>query len=341
MSESTMAREIREIPQVVARQVTEGRNAYRRIGARLRALDPAVLATSARGSSDHAATYLKYLVETRLGIPVASIGPSVASIYHAPLRLKRAALVAISQSGASPDLLALLEAGAAGGALTAALVNAPDAPATGVATLDAPLLAGEEVAVAATKSYVASLVAIAAILAEWVEDAALADALTALPDALAGALAADWGELEDAFRTAGSAFCIGRGPGLAIAGEAALKLKETCGLHAEGFSAAEVLHGPAVLADEGFHALVFVPADEARESVLHTADKIAGFGASTWRVDGPPGMGNGLASAAAPHPALQPICQIVSFYRFAEGLSRARGRDPDRPMHLSKVTRTL
>lgn len=341
MNESQMAREIREIPDVVVRQTREGLETYRAIGARLRALDPQVLVTSARGSSDHAALYLKYLVETRIGIPVASVGPSVASIYAAPLRLHGAALVAISQSGASPDLLALLEAGRAGGALTAALVNAPDAPAANLVEMSAPLLAGPEVAVAATKTYVASLVAAAAIVAEWARDETLAEALPVLPEALSAALACDWSAVEEAFGTADSAFCISRGPALTIAYEAALKLKETCRLHAEGFSAAEVLHGPAVLAGERLRALVFAPADAARASVLETARRMAGFGTGVWLVDSAGGGANVAQSVPAPHPALVPACQAVSFYRFVERLSRARGCDPDRPAHLSKVTRTL
>lgn len=341
MSESDMAREIREIPEVVERQTREALDIYRAVGARLRALDPRVLVTSARGSSDHAALYLKYLVETRIGIPVASVGPSVASIYAAPLRLRGAALVAISQSGASPDLLTLLEAGRSGGALTVTLVNAPDAPAARIADMNAPLLAGREVAVAATKSYVASLVAIAAVVAEWAGDGSLSDALAALPDVLSRTLSRDWSSVEEAFRSADSVYCVSRGPALTIACEAALKLKETCGLHAEGFSSAEVLHGPAVLAGEHLDALFFIPGDAARQSVFETARMMEGYGAAVWLVDSS-GEGANLArSVDAPHPALVPVCQAVSFYRFAESLSQARGRDPDRPAHLSKVTRTV
>ena len=338
MSETMMAQEIAQIPVVVARQVGSGAARYREIGARLRRLDPPVVVTAARGSSDHAALYFKYLVETRIGRPVASMGPSVTSVYEARLRLEGAAMLAVSQSGASPDLLSLLDAGQAGGALTIALVNAENAPAGDRVDLLAPLLAGPEVAVAATKSYIASLVAGAMIAAEWAEDNALASALDALPDALEQAVSADWSRAIDSFSEPGTVFCVGRGPGLSIAAEAALKFKETCGLHAEAYSTAEVLHGPVALAEPGLRALVFLAEDEARSGILDTAAKLAETGAQVWCA----GEGRDrLVVPAAPHPALVPICQAAAFYAFVEKVARRLGRNPDQPAHLSKVTRTM
>lgn len=341
MTQTMMAREIAEIPVVTARQLGEGLSAYKAIGRILRDRAPLFAATSARGTSDHAATYLKYLVETRLGLPVASIGPSVASIYKAPLHLDRAALFAVSQSGASPDLLALLEAGRKSGAVTVALLNAEGSPAASVSEHVAPLLAGPEKAVAASKSYVASLVAMAAIVAEWTGDEELTRALALLPDAFADALRCDWSEADEAFVAAESAYCLGRGPGLTIAAEAALKFKETCALHAEGFSSAEAMHGPLVLAGEGLKVLTFVPGDVARAGVIDTAQKMAQAGADVWLVDQEQAEQNTLPAASAPHPALVAPVQAVSFYVFAERLSRLRGHDPDRPMHLKKVTETV
>lgn len=341
MTQTMMARETAEIPHVVARQLGEGAGLYAAIGDELRRRAPSCLVTSARGTSDHAATYLKYLVETRLGLPVASMGPSVASIYRAPLRVTAAALLAVSQSGASPDLLALLEAGRGGGALTVALINAEGSPAAALAQLPAPLLAGREQAVAASKSYVASLFAIASIVAAWSEDRQLAAALARMPDVLAASLETDWSRADAAFLKARSAYCLSRGPGLTIASEGALKLKETCALHAEGFSSAEVLHGPLVLAGEGLKALVFVPDDEARDGVVDTAGRLAVAGADVWLAGNGVTGGQTLPCIEAPHPALTPLCQAVSFYVFVERLSRLRGHDPDRPAHLRKVTETV
>jgi glucosamine--fructose-6-phosphate aminotransferase (isomerizing) len=342
MADTMMARETREIPEVSRRQLADGLDAYREIGARFRRLDPPVLVTAARGSSDHAAAYLKYVVETHVGRPVASLGPSVASVYGSRLRLDGAALIAISQSGASPDLLSLVTAGAQGGATTAALVNAGGSRLEELVDLPAPLLAGPEVSVAATKSYVASLIAMACIVAEWTGDSALETGLQALPDALDRAVAADWIASDEAFRAHGPIFCVGRGMGFAVAAEAALKFKETCRLHAEAYSSAEVLHGPIALADTGLRGLFFVPSDESRGGVLETAQSMRDAGADVWLVDDVDRENAGhLSSAAAPHPLLTPICQAVSFYVFIERLSRKLGNDPDNPRHLRKVTRTV
>lgn len=341
MAQTMMARETREIPDVSRRQLTAGLDAYREIGAQFRRLDPPVLVTAARGSSDHAAAYLKYLVETLVGRPVASLGPSVASVYASRLRLNGAALLAVSQSGASPDLLSLVAAGAEGGAKTAALVNAGGSPLEELVDLPAPLLAGPEVSVAATKSYVASLVAMACIVAEWSGDQGLREGLQELPAALEIAIGLDWNSADEAFKAQGPIFCVGRGMGLAVAAEAALKFKETCRLHAEAYSSAEVLHGPMALADAGLRSLFFVPSDESRAGVLDTADRMREAGAEVWLVDGDKNAPGHLESAPAPHPALVPICQAVSFYVFIERLSREIGNDPDNPRHLRKVTRTV
>lgn len=341
-----MAREIAEIPAVVARQLAEGAPLYREAGQRLARLDPPVLVTCARGTSDNAATYLKYLVETRIGVPVASVGPSVGSVYGAALRLSGAAVVTISQSGGSPDLAALQAQARAGGALALALVNAPASPVGDGAGMVLPLLAGPERAVAATKSYVASLVAAALIVAEWAGDAELAEAVARLPEALETALACDWPALGPAAVAAGSMLVIGRGPGLSVALEAALKLKETCRLHAEAFSAAEVLHGPIALAGGDLCALAFGAEDAAGESVRAAVVALAGHGVPTFLAGAPalPAAGPGvrpLPQAAAPHPLLVAPVQAASFYRFAEALARSTGHDPDAPPHLSKITRTV
>ncbi|MCY4376049.1 MAG: SIS domain-containing protein [Spirochaetaceae bacterium] len=187
-----MAREIAEIPAVAARQVSLGLTEYRALGVRLRKRAPAVIVTCARGSSDNAAVYLKYLVETRVGIPVAAIGPSVASVYDARLSLDRAVCVTISQSGGSPDLVSLQDHARAGGAATLALLNTRDSPVGSSADEVVPVMAGPETAVAATKSLVASLVAIAGIVAGWTDDGALARGLEALPESLAASLACGW-----------------------------------------------------------------------------------------------------------------------------------------------------
>jgi glucosamine--fructose-6-phosphate aminotransferase (isomerizing) len=334
-----MAREAREAPAVVARQLREGRPAYREIGARLRRLDPPVALTCARGTSDHAATWFKYAAEILLGVPVASVGPSIGSVFGAALRAKGAACLTVSQSGASPDLVALQATAAAGGALTVALLNEPDSPVGREAAMVAPLLAGPERAVAATKSYVASLVALAAICAEWAEDRALAGALDRLPDALGRAVEADWSVAMTPLAGASSIYTIGRGVGLSVSAEAALKLKETCRLHAESYSAAEVRHGPIALARDRFAALVFGARDAGRASVLDAVAALRAAGARVFLVDAEAGRDT-LPAIPAPHPLLDPICHAASLHVFAERLSVALGENPDAPRLLRKVTRT-
>lgn len=340
MAPSHMAREIDEIPAAAARFLDGNRAALADIGARLRAADPALIVTVARGSSDHAAAYLKYAVELTTGIPVASVGPSVASVYGRPLRLQRAACLSISQSGGSPDIIAMTRAARAAGALTLALTNTPGAPISEAAEFCLPLSAGVENSVAATKTFVASVLAGLAVVAEWQRDTALGEAVAALPEAFAQALALDWAPLSDRWARAQSTFVLGRGAGYAIASEMALKLKETCALHGEAYSAAEVHHGPAAIVRQGFPVLVLAVDDAAREGVLATAARLAGQGADVFVTGHEVEGARQLPALSGLHPLVAPLVAVVSFYRMAEGLSRRRGLDPDTPPHLRKVTET-
>lgn len=341
-NETQMAREIAEIPAVVARQIAEGMPIYREEGERLRALQPRFFVTCARGTSDHAATYFKYLVETRLGVPVASIGPSVASIYRAPLRTADAVCITISQSGASPDLIALQERAGAGGARKVALLNVTGSLVAQGADTVLPMLAGPERAVAATKSYVASLVALAALYGAFAGDNELLDAIERLPGAIEAASGCDWtgaGPIVNG----GSLFTVSRGPGLSIANEAALKFKETCRLHAEAYSAAEVRHGPIALARDRFSALVFLSGDESRTSVLEAATAMRAGGAKVFLVDSDMREGISLKTPKtpkAPHALLVPVIQAVAFYRYVDRLAGQLGENPDAPPNLQKVTQT-
>ncbi|HZY68601.1 MAG TPA: SIS domain-containing protein, partial [Devosia sp.] len=193
MSETThMQREIEEIPEATRRLLAEGEAQLRAAGEALRAKDPAMIATIARGSSDHASAFLKYSIELVAGIPVASIGPSVVSIYGRELKLDRCAAIAISQSGKSPDIVAMEQAARRGGALCIALTNTAGSPLAMAADLAVDLRAGAETSVAATKSFVSSVVAGLGILGHWTGDEALLAALQALPDAFGRAVTRDW-----------------------------------------------------------------------------------------------------------------------------------------------------
>lgn len=339
MAESRMAAEIREIPAAVARML-DGIAAIDAAAAAIAARDPRVVVTIARGSSDHAAGYFKYACELLAGVPVASVGPSVASVYGARLHLPGAVSLAISQSGQSPDLLALQRTARHGGALTVAITNHPDSPLGRDADHCIALDAGAELSVAATKTFAASVAATLALLARWRGDRAFDAAVAALPAALDTALGCDWGALATRLEPAGSLYVLGRGPAHAIGGEIALKFKETCGLHAEAHSAAEVLHGPAELAAGGFPVLALAAGDAAEPQVRETAARLASQGAEVYLSAAAEAPLRALPAVGGLHPLLAPLALVVPAYLCAETLARRRGLDPDAPRNLSKVTIT-
>ena len=337
-----MFQEIGEAGDSVARQLGHNAERVAEIGARLRDLDPSLVATIARGSSDCCALYLKYLVEIISGVPCASISPSIATLYRTPIRLQRALSVAISQSGRSPDIVETQRAARRAGALAVALVNDEASPLAQEAESLLPLWAGAEHSVAATKSMIAGLVACASLVAAWREDRPLADAIAGLPDVLRRQTAPPPAALLDRLAEARNAFVLGRGATLAIAAEAALKLKETCAIHAEAYSAAEVLHGPVELVGPGFPVIAFLPSDAAREGMLTTLARLAAAGAEVIAVEaGGADDAYRLATAPIELALLEPIVMIHRFYRLAEALARRLGRDPDHPRNLHKVTETV
>lgn len=336
-----MRREIDEIPEAAARLIEGSSGALRKAGLSLRERNPAYVATIARGSSDHAAHFLKYAIELVARKPVASIGPSLASIYGVNLDLSGAATIAISQSGKSPDIVAMAEAATRSGAESIALTNTMDSPLTAASKHAVDIAAGPELAVAATKSYVSSVLAGLVLLAEWTGDEALGAAIRALPGHFEKAVRIDWlpalsGDLKDA----SSLYMLGRGPSLAIASEAALKFKETSGLHAEAYSAAEVLHGPVALVKPEFPVIAFAARDAAEGSIAAVADGLAEKRASVFAT-------SRLATKAVPldfvdtgHYLTDALALIIPFYGFVEAWSRALGYNPDKPEALKKVTET-
>lgn len=338
---SRMFSEIREIPEAVERLLLHGRAGILHAATAARSLDPAVIATVARGSSDQAATFFKYAAELTLGLPVASIGPSVASIYGVKLRLDGALCISVSQSGASPDIVEMARSARAGGALTVAVTNDPASKLAEVSTETIDIQAGPELSVAATKTFVTSVVALLALVAEWQEDAALRAAVHALPQALGRAVAHDWPDLRAALKGARSLYTLGRGPSYAISGEAALKFKEVSQIHAENYSSAEVLHGPVSIVSDGFPILAFAARDAAEDAVVDIAEKIAAKGAQVFVTSDRVRKATRLPFIATGHPLTDPIALIVSFYAMVERFAREAGIDPDTPRHLRKVTETI
>jgi glucosamine--fructose-6-phosphate aminotransferase (isomerizing) len=335
-----MFQEAAESAQVVARQLRENARLIAGVGAELRKRAVRAVITCARGSSDHAATYAKYLIETRARVLTASAAPSISSVYGIEQDLGDCLFLAISQSGKSPDLLASVAAAKRSGALVVALSNAPDSPLALDADFSIPLWAGPERSVAATKSYIASLAALAHLTAEWTADAALKSATQALPATLAAAWQLDWSAALPLLSPAEHLYVIGRGLGLGLAQEAALKAKETCGLHAEAYSGAEVRHGPFALLGPGFPALLLAQDDATRPGLEALAAELADRGVGV-AMAGARALGATLLPTVPGPAVLAPIPMAASLYRLIAQLAHARGRDPDHPPHLRKVTETV
>jgi glucosamine--fructose-6-phosphate aminotransferase (isomerizing) len=323
--------EINEATEVVRRQADGLRAPLAELARRLRRTPPQVVVTCARGSSAHAATFGKHLIERRFGIPVAAAAPNIATVYGQDLRLKGQLLLAISQSGRSDDLVEQTRSAKRSGALTAALLNVTDSPLGEAADIVLPMGAGPELSVAATKTFVASLTALLRLAAAWDDDEVLRSALARLPEALARAAQQSDGHDLTPFVEAGSLVTIGRGPTLAIAREAALKLKETCNLHAEPFSSAEIMHGPIALVERDFPILMFMPNDEAEAGMRVLAEDLRRKGAALLIMEN---------TSPSGHPETDAVCLVESFYAMLLRLARLRGNDVDRPRHLQKVTRT-
>jgi glucosamine--fructose-6-phosphate aminotransferase (isomerizing) len=326
-----MALETAEAPQAVARMLEHNRAALVALERLVRERNPSHFITCARGSSDHAASYFKYLSEIVLGVPCCSIGASVVSIFDAPLKFRDTILITVSQSGQSPDIIAFQENARRAGVPTIAITNNADSPLANAADICLPLSAGAERSVAATKTFIASAAMLAAIVAACSDDRRLRDAVERLPDVLGQAQDLPRGAFEEGLASKPSLYVLGRGPSLPIAQEAALKLKETCGMHAEAYSAAEVMHGPMELVRGGFPIVVFSPGDQAGPTTASTVAHLREAGADIIQP----------RYVETPHPALDPLTMIQTFYGSAERIARIRGRNPDAPKLLKKVTQTL
>lgn len=340
---SWMAREIASIPDMLRSQAGTTTGPVRALVDRLMQSPPRLVVTCARGSSAHAATFGKHLIERYLALPVCAAAPSIASIYGTELCLGGQLVLAISQSGASDDLIAFAGSARKCGSLTVAITNSEHSPLAQTCEFILPLSAGPEISVAATKTFVATLSVLSHMVAAWTGDKFQEDALRVLPDQLSKTMALNRGDAVEALCESASLATIGRGPTLAIAREAALKLKETCSIHAEAFSGAEFLHGPVAMASQCYPIVMFMPGDAALAGMQTLATHLARKGSRIVLA----GPANGVESPYIPlpantagSPATDAICQIQSFYCMLVQLAARRGCDVDNPPHLRKVTRT-
>jgi glucosamine--fructose-6-phosphate aminotransferase (isomerizing) len=338
---SLMAAEILEQPEALARQLEHGRPAITRLAATLRDADIRYVLLAARGTSDHAALYAKYLIETVLGLPAGLASPSSLTVYGAEPKMDGVLWLAVSQSGGSPDLVDSTAAAARGGALTVAVTNAPSSPLAAAARHHLDILAGPERAVAATKSYTSQLLALWQLIDAWAggNGAEAAD----LPRLAADVLARpEILEVADRYRFVNHIITTGRGFSYPTAREAALKLMETSYLAAHAFSGADLLHGPFAMIDAD-RPVIAVASPGAGGRALHPVlDRLAERGADVCLVGdaGAARPQNHVVPLPAVHEQLSPILEIMPLQRLAHAMAAARHRDPDAPRGLRKITET-
>ena len=327
---SRLALEIAETAQVIERQITANNLLVSQLAAQLRAQPPALIMMIGRGTSDHAGVFAKYLFEVSAGIPVAAAAPSVASLYQRQLHLSGALVMVISQSGRSPDIVEQAAQAKRAGAVVVAIVNAEDAPLCAHADWVIAMHAGSEQAVAASKSYLASLTVLLHIAAQWQQDTELLTALQQFPHYLEAHAQPPLLVQPSALQDLQHCIVLGRGFGYAIAREVALKLKEVLGLHAEAFSSAEFLHGPITLIRHPLTIIDLTIGDESAAAHQQQMREIAARGAQIipWHSD------------TAIHPRLQPLELMWRFYQALEHMARSRGLNPDAPPGLKKITET-
>lgn len=344
-----MADEIQETPDVIENLLTEGSGAIDKAATAISGAEPSWISIVARGTSDHAAVYARYLLEAKLGLPVSLAAPSLVSIYETTTAWQDGAVIAISQSGQSPDLVRVVEEARSGGALTVTITNEPSSPLAASSDHVIDCHAGTERSVAATKSYVASLVAVTSLVERLVPtlDLQLERAPTLVRHAIE--MAEQWigtGHVVDAFASAHGSLIVGRGYNLATALEIALKLVETGGRFALGYSAADLEHGPLVLATRGTPVLVFESPGRMRPHVTSLIERITELGAIVWSVGSVDGLlaGRGHRSLVLPDrmtDELSPIPFVIPGQLLAEAVALHLGLDPDSPPGLDKVTLTL
>jgi glutamine---fructose-6-phosphate transaminase (isomerizing) len=348
--------EIAQQPDVVARLLERERPAIDALAAEMRRRELRYAVLAARGTSDNAARYAQHVLGRILRLPVVLAAPSLHTLYDAPPRYADAMVIGISQSGASPDIVTVVAEGTKQGALTAAITNAPSSPLAGAAQHVIDLGAGEERSVAATKTYTASLAAIAALAASG--DAGLTAEVERLPGALAAQLAltagggngerrpgapAATGDVGDAVR-AGADWqrltVVGRGAHYATAFEAALKIRELAGIVAEPYSPADLLHGPIAAVGPRQPLLAIAPAGPTEQSMREVVAAARERGARVAAIGHDRTLGDPFLELVDIPEWLSPVVAIVPAQLLAVGLAEERGVDVDAPFGLSKITLT-
>jgi glucosamine--fructose-6-phosphate aminotransferase (isomerizing) len=337
--------ELGESPELLQRLLGTAAERVEVVARAVREREVDVVVIAARGTSDHAALYGQYVLGARNGLLVAPASPSLFSVYGAPPRVRHALVIGISQSGRSPDVVAVLEDARRQGSTTVAITNDPDSDLAAAADHVIELMAGPERAVAATKTYLAELAIIAMLSSALSGDDGSAAELRAIPAALRRVLAEEGAIVELAGRWAAEPACavLARGFHYATAREWALKLKELAHLLADPYSGADFQHGPITLVGAGFPVLAVVTSGPVRDGMAELLGRLRDRGARLLVASDDPellALGDPIRLPPAPE-WLSPLVAILPAQLFAYHLALARGLDTEAPRNLSKVTLTL
>jgi glucosamine--fructose-6-phosphate aminotransferase (isomerizing) len=336
--------EIAEQPEVMRRLLTEGAPRIRDTARRIAARRPRFVLLSARGTSDHAALYAKYLIEVELGLPCGLTSMSTTTAYGAKPLLQDVLMISVSQSGGSPDLGASTRAAREAGAITLAVTNNADSPLAEVAEFHLDLLAGPEKALPATKTYTAELLALHLFVMGLKDDEGAAARV--LPDLAEEVLARgeEVRQLAGRYRFAERMVLTSRGYGYPTAKEAALKLMETSYIPALAYSGADLLHGPLAMVDNISPVIAIVTEGRGGKALQPVLDRLRGRGADLVVIGPQPHVHTASGGFALPTgrlpESLQPMLEILPLQKLAYEVAIARGQDPDAPRALNKVTKT-
>jgi glucosamine--fructose-6-phosphate aminotransferase (isomerizing) len=340
-----MEDEIKQTPHIITEQLKKNKPILMKLKNKLKKNPPSFILTVARGSSNCAALFAKYLFETKMGIITASCAPSVITMYNSKLKLKNSLVLAISQSGASPDICEMMRFAKKQKAITVAILNETDSPLGKIADFVIPMHAKKEKATAATKSFLASLAILLHLTALLTNDTKLLNCLYKLPHYIIKTLKEDWTEAVDTLKKEKSVYVIGRGYNFPIAMEAALKLKEVANIHAEAFSAAEFMHGPISIIKDHFPIILFSQKKPLFQSINKIINTIKGMHGKTILILPQDLIKNAkadilLKTPPSLHILCDPLIIIAAFYHMTVQLAIEKKLNPDHPKNLKKITKT-
>lgn len=341
-----MWNEIQEQPQVLRNCLEANQNTIQEVVKAIQNMDITSVYIAARGTSDHAGIYAKYIIEMVKGIPVAMAAPSILTMYHKRLKLNNSLVIGISQSGKAADVLEVLKEGNRQGAVTVSVTNFPDSPMAQEAKFHLSCEAGLEKSVAATKTFTSQMMLLASLAAEWAQDEKMKQDLRKVPGLVEETLklGEEITEKVQRYRFMNECFVLARGVNYAIAMEAALKTQETCYIRAKAYAVSDFHHGPFAMIEEDMPVFVYVPEGPSMHDMVEMLNKLKEKNAELVVISNNPEiLSMGATSFRIPdtdNDILSPFVNVVVAQMFACQLSLTRGLNPDSPRGLNKVTIT-